>query len=72
MMDAGRLLLGLRKKTMWILIMIAVHVTNPNDQPGKVQLQFETEKSCVEALQSIQYELKFKQFRVEGKCVKQS
>ena len=52
--------------------MIAVHVTNPNDQPGKVQLQFETEKSCVEALQSIQYELKFKQFRVEGKCVKQS
>ena len=57
---------------MWILIMVAVHVNNPTDQPGKIELQFETEKNCVETLKTLRYELKFKQFRVEGKCVKQS
>jgi hypothetical protein len=52
--------------------MVAVHVNNPTDQPGKIELQFETEKNCVETLKTLRYELKFKQFRVEGKCVKQS
>lgn len=56
---------------MWILILIAVNINNSNDIPGKVTLQFHSQQQCEQALQSMTYWLKFKQFKIEGKCQKQ-
>ena len=53
---------------MWLLILVAVHVSNPQDQPGKIQLEFKDQASCEMALASMKFELKFKNFKVEGKC----
>ena len=57
---------------MWWLIIIAVHVSDPTDVPGKVELAFEDQVSCEHALTTMKYYLKFKSFKVEGKCEKRS
>lgn len=57
---------------MWILIIIAVHINNPSDIPGRVSLKFATEKECQQALATIDSWIKFNSFRIEGKCQKQS
>ena len=54
----------------WILLIVAVHINNPKDIPGKVTLEFATQQQCQMALDSLTYELKFKQFKVEGECRK--
>jgi hypothetical protein len=56
---------------MWLLILIAVHINNPKDIPGKVTLNFQTQQQCEQALQSMTYWLKFDQFKVVGECKKQ-
>jgi hypothetical protein len=53
---------------MWFLYIIVVHVSIPSDIPGKILLEFKTEKQCIEALNSISYWTKFNWFKVEGKC----
>jgi len=55
---------------MWILILIAMHINNPNDRPGKIELEFKDRASCEHALASMKFELKFKSFKVEGECRK--
>jgi hypothetical protein len=55
---------------MWILILIAVHINNPNDQPGRIELVFPNRTSCEQSLQSMTYWLKFNQFKINGRCVK--
>lgn len=50
------------------MILVAVHVNNPNDIPGKITLQFETKQQCEQTLKSMTYWLKFESFKVEGKC----
>jgi len=55
---------------MWLLILVAVHMNNPQDQPGKIELTFKDQLSCEFALASMKFELKFKNFKVEGKCQK--
>jgi hypothetical protein len=55
---------------MWILILIAVHINNPNDQPGRIELVFPNQISCEQSLQSMTYWLKFNQFKINGRCVK--
>jgi hypothetical protein len=57
---------------MWLLLLIAVHSTNPNDIPGKLSLEFETKESCEHSLSTLKYWLKFDSFKVEGKCVRKS
>jgi hypothetical protein len=52
--------------------LIAVHINNPNDIPGRVTIQFQTQQQCESALQSMTYWLKFESFKVEGRCQKQS
>jgi hypothetical protein len=56
---------------MWILILIAVHVNNPQDVPGRIELAFKDQMSCEIALMSMKFELKFKNFKVEGVCKRQ-
>jgi hypothetical protein len=53
---------------MWILLIIAVHINNPNDIPGKIQIVFNSEKECQTALNSMSYWLKFDSFTVKGEC----
>jgi hypothetical protein len=58
--------------TTWLLILLAVHKTNPNDIPGRVILEFESQVSCERSLASLDYWLKFESFKVEGRCIKKS
>lgn len=55
---------------MWTLILIAVHINNPSDIPGRINLQFQSQQQCEQVLQSMTYWLKFEKFKVEGKCQK--
>jgi hypothetical protein len=55
---------------MWMMILIAVHINDPKDIPGRITLQFQTQQQCEQALQSMTYWLKFENFKVEGKCQK--
>jgi len=55
---------------MWTLILIAMHINNPADQPGRIELEFKDKISCEVALGSMKFELKFKNFKVEGVCTK--
>lgn len=47
-----------------------MHVNNPKDQPGRVEMQFNSQQACEQALSTITYELKFKNFKIEGHCQK--
>jgi len=55
---------------MWSLILLAVHITDPKDIPGRIELTFQDKAACEQSLQSMTYWLKFNQFKIEGKCIK--
>ena len=57
---------------MWILIIAAVNVANPQDVPGRVTLEFGTQQQCQAALSTMTGWVKFPQFRIEGQCQKRS
>lgn len=53
-----------------ILVLMAVHVSNPNDVPGKAYLTFDSMKECERVLSTLEFDLKFKSFEVVGQCQK--
>ncbi len=55
---------------MWLMILIAVHISDPKDVPGKITLEFQDQNLCEQTLKSMTYWLKFDNFKVEGKCLK--
>lgn len=55
---------------MWLMILIAVHINDPKDIPGKITLEFTNEQQCEQTLRTMTYWLKFEQFKVIGKCQK--
>lgn len=55
---------------MYLMILIAVHLTDPKDIPGRITLEFTDQITCEQSLQSMTYWLKFNNFKIEGKCVK--
>ena len=57
---------------MWLLIIIAVHISDPSNQPGRVELAFPDQISCENVLNTMKYNLKYKSFKVEATCQKQS
>lgn len=57
---------------MWILILVAVHIFDPSDRPGKIEIMFPDQQSCEQAVKSIKWDLKFKNFKVTAECKKQS
>lgn len=57
---------------MWTLLLIAVHVNNPSDQPGRIELDMPDRQACQAAADSMRYWLKFSQFRVQAQCVARS
>jgi hypothetical protein len=67
-MADGKLYIGQRHKTMWILLLLSVNVNNPQDIPGKVTLEFPTQQTCEAAKSSMTYWLKFDTFKVTAEC----
>lgn len=57
---------------MWLLIILAVHQSDPKDIPGRVTLEFQTQLECVAAQQTMQSWIKFPQFKVVAQCTKKS
>ena len=57
---------------MWLMILIAVHVNDPRDIPGRVTMEFSDQQSCEQSISTITYWLKFNNFKIEAKCVKKS
>jgi hypothetical protein len=57
---------------MWILMLLSISITNPNDIPGVVTLDFETQAQCEAARESMTYWLKFDSFKVTAECLKKS
>jgi hypothetical protein len=57
---------------MWILILLSISTTNPNDIPGVVTLDFTTQAQCEVARDSMTYWLKFDSFKVTAECIKKS
>jgi hypothetical protein len=55
---------------MWILMIIAVHINNPEDIPAKVSFSFETKEQCEKIVTSLDYWVKFKDFKIEASCLK--
>jgi hypothetical protein len=54
------------------MILIAVHINDPQDQPGKIEMMFPDQQSCQQALSTIKWQLKFKSFKVVAECKKQN
>ena len=57
---------------MWLLILLAVHINNPKDVPGKITIQFESQMQCEQAKSTVDYSLKFDSFKVISQCIKKS
>jgi len=55
---------------MYLMILIAVHLSDPKDIPGRITLEFTDQITCEQSLQSMTHWLKFNNFKIEGKCVK--
>jgi hypothetical protein len=55
---------------MWTMILLAVHVNNPQDVPGRIELTFPSQAVCEQTLDTLKYQINFRQFKVEGQCVK--
>jgi hypothetical protein len=55
---------------MWLMILIAVHINDSKDIPGRITLQLQTQQQCEQVLSTMEYWLKFENFKVEGKCQK--
>lgn len=57
---------------MWLLVIVAVNISNPNDIPGWAKIPFSTESECNHALGRMTTWVKSKSFQIEAKCQKQS
>ena len=53
---------------MWLMILIAVHINDPSDQPARMTLEFPDQQSCEQAKSSLSYTVKFKNFKIEANC----
>lgn len=54
----------------WALVILAVSHNNPNDVPGRVELEFQSQHQCEQVLQTMTYKLKFDSYKVTGRCEK--
>ena len=54
------------------MILIAVHINDPLDQPARIELTFPNQQSCEQTQSTMKYDLKFKSFKVIAECKKQN
>ena len=57
---------------MWLMILIAVHINDPSDQPARMTMEFPDQQSCEQAKSSLSYWVKFKNFKIEVSCQRAS
>jgi len=55
---------------MWLLMILSVSITNPNDIPGIVTIDYKTQQECEAAIASMTSWLKFDSFKVTAQCLK--
>lgn len=55
---------------MWVLLILAVNINNPNDVPGKVSIEFSTFQECEQARNTITSWVKFDSFKIVSQCQK--
>ena len=53
---------------MWILLITAMHSSNPDDTPAKIYLEFDNQQQCEKVADSMTYEIKYKRYKLEPKC----
>jgi hypothetical protein len=53
---------------MWILLLLSVNISNPQDVPGRVTLEFSSQQACEQAKASMTYWLKFDSFKITAEC----
>jgi len=56
---------------MWVLIIIAININNPQDIPATITLDMPSLHVCEEVLDSLKYKIKYSSYKVEGRCQKQ-
>lgn len=54
----------------WILLITAMHVNDPKDIPATMTLRTQSQEECERIAETLEYTLKFKQFKLEAKCLK--
>jgi hypothetical protein len=47
-------------------------MNDPKDIPARIELRFDTQQQCEQTAQTLEYWLKFKQFKLEATCQKES
>ena len=47
-------------------------MNDPEDIPARIELRFETQEQCEQTANTLDYWLKFKQFKLETRCQKES
>ena len=57
---------------MWLMILIAVNINDPSDQPAKMSIEFPDQQSCEQAKSTLSYSVKFKNFKIEANCQKKN
>ena len=50
------------------MILIAVNINDPSDQPAKMSMEFPDQQSCEYAKSTLSYSIKFKNFKIEAAC----
>jgi hypothetical protein len=53
---------------MWILLLIAIHISDFKDIPARVQIPFENQAACEYAKANMSYWIKFESFKIEATC----
>jgi hypothetical protein len=53
---------------MWLMILIAVNINNPSDQPAKMSMEFPDKQSCEQVKTTLSYSVKFKNYKIEASC----
>lgn len=51
-------------------MILSVSITNPNDIPGIVTIDYKTQQECEAAIASMTSWLKFDSFKVTAQCLK--
>ena len=46
------------------MILIAVNINDPSDQPAKMSMEFPDQHSCEQAKSTLSYSVKFKNFKI--------
>ena len=47
-----------------------MHVNDPKDIPATMTLRTQSQEECERIAETLEYTLKFKQFKLEAKCLK--